>query len=343
MPTHVDEFPVAVTLVDDEPSVLDLLTRAARAWDFECQSATSAEQAVALLEQQLTPIVVTDLRMPGRGGLWLVREVQRRWPAVTVIVVTTGEVDTDAVGECLSAGAQHYFLKPINLDEFRHALEAARRSSDRHREGEKLRRLVQRQGLRVRATYVAAIVSLVRTLEARDPYTLGHSLRVRRYCLRLARALGLDDRQQRRLALAARLHDIGKVGVPEAVLHKEGPLSDAELAQVRAHPVIGERILTPTIRSRLVLAAVRAHHERHDGRGYPDGLAGEHVPLLARLLAVADCYDALTSLRPYRQPLGRGEALEVIRAGTGTQFDPGVCRAFLGLMQPGAHNGITLR
>src|SRR5262249_25722667 len=111
-----------VTVVDDEPSALDVLCRAARSWDYDCQAATTAEQAVPLLERRLTPVVVTDLRMPGRGGAWLVREVQRRWPAVSVIVVTAG-YEADAVGQCLEAGAHHYFLKPINLDEFRHALE----------------------------------------------------------------------------------------------------------------------------------------------------------------------------------------------------------------------------
>lgn len=119
---------MAVTLVDDELSVLDVLARAARSWQFECQAATSAEQALNLLERRRTPILVTDLRMPGRGGLWLVREVQRRWPDVAVIVITAGELESDTVSECLRAGADRYFLKPINLDEFRHALEASGRS-----------------------------------------------------------------------------------------------------------------------------------------------------------------------------------------------------------------------
>jgi putative two-component system response regulator len=323
---------VSVTLVDDEPVVLDMLARAARSWRFECQSATSAEQALALLEERPTPIIVTDLRMPGRGGLWLVRQVQRRWPEAVVIVVTAGELDADVVGECLQAGAQHYFLKPINLDEFRHALEAAlrgyRRHRDRERQQRRLEHIVCRRTEQLRRTFLSAIDSLVRALEARDPYTSGHSLRVRTYSLRLADALGLDSRQQRRLSLAARLHDIGKVGVAEAILHKAGPLNAAEIEQVRAHPVIGERILTPIIRNRSVLAAIRSHHERYDGGGYPDGLAGDHVPFLARILALADCFDALTSCRAYRKPLPPAEALAQIQAGAGTQFDPVLSRAF---------------
>src|SRR5262245_19051060 len=259
-----------VTVVDDEPSALDVLVRAARSWRYECQAARSAEQALDLLEKKLTPIVVTDLRMPGRGGVWLVREVQRRWPEVSIIVVTAGQ-DSDAVSECLNAGAHHYFLKPIKLDEFRHALEATLRThqiqSERERYRRELERKVLEQTRKVRSTFLSAIDSLVRTLEARDPYTSGHSMRVRRLSLRLAQAVRLDMREQRHLSLAAKLHDIGKVDVPEAVLNKASRLTTVEFDLIRKHPVIGERILTPIIRNSAVLRAIRGHHERFDGSG----------------------------------------------------------------------------
>ncbi|MCC6420381.1 MAG: response regulator [Gemmataceae bacterium] len=334
-PAGVDQTGTAVTVVDDEPAALDVLVRAARAWEFNCQAARSAEQALLLLEQRLTPVVVTDLRMPGRGGVWLIREIQRRWPEVSIIVITAGH-DTDAVSECLNAGAHHYFLKPINLDEFRHALEATARGYVLRRERERYRRqlehTVQRRTRQLRQTFLAAIDSLVRTLEARHPSTCGHSLRVRQYVVRLAEALGWPERERKRLALAAKLHDIGKVGLPEAILNKPGLLTPDEWSAVRGHPVIGERILAPTIRSRAVLAAIRGHHERWDGTGYPDELRGEAIPLPARAIAIADCFDALTSTRSYRAPLPRGDALELIRAGAGTQFDPVLVPAFLTLL-----------
>jgi response regulator RpfG family c-di-GMP phosphodiesterase len=324
-----------VTLVDDEPAALELLARAARSWRFECQSATTAEQALLLLEQHLTPVVVTDLRMPGRGGVWLVREVQRRWPEVSVIVITGGQ-DGDAVTECLSAGAHHYFLKPINLDEFRHALETTARSYQVQREREHYRRqleeTVRRRTRQLRRTFLSAIDSLVRTLEARHPSTCGHSLRVRNYVVGLAEALGWPERARRQAALAAKLHDIGKVGLPEAILNKPGVLTAGEWDVVRQHPVIGERILSPILRSPPLLAAIRGHHERWDGSGYPDGLCGQRIPPVARLITVADCFDALTSTRSYRDPLPRGEALELLRAGAGSQFDPTVIPPFLALM-----------
>jgi response regulator RpfG family c-di-GMP phosphodiesterase len=323
---------LTVTVVDDEPSALDVLVRAARSWRYECQAATTAEQALQLLEQSPTPIVVTDLRMPGRGGVWLVRQIQKRWPDVSVIVVTAGQ-DEDAVNECLHAGAHHYFLKPIKLDEFRHALEATLRSHlvqrERERHRRQLERTVQRQTSRIRKTFLSAIDSLVCTVEARDPYTRDHSARVRLQSLRLACGLGLERGQRRRLSLAAKLHDIGKLGVPEAILNKPGPLEPREYLLVQEHPVIGERILKKIIRDRDILSAVRGHHERFDGSGYPDGLKGDRIPLLARLIAVVDCFDALTSSRSYREPLSLPRALEIIDSGAGTCFDPQLARIFL--------------
>src|SRR5205823_12904471 len=130
--------------------------------------------------------------------------------------------------------------------------------------------------------------------------------------LKLGRAIGLDARARKRMSLAAKLHDIGKVGLPEAILNKPGALSAAEFAVVREHPVAGERILSPIIRDPVVLAAIRSHHERYDGNGYPDRLAGDAIPLLARVIALADCYDALTSARAYRSAVSPTAALAIL-------------------------------
>jgi len=327
-----DPNTITVTVVDDEPIAQDVLIRAARSWHYRCQSAGSAEQAVELLEQSPTPIVVTDLRMPGRGGVWLVKEIRRRWPEVGIIVLTAGH-DPESAGECLGAGADHYFFKPIKLDEFRHVLETTWRDYRLRQENRlyrtQLERLVHKQTRRLRRTFISAIDSLVRTMEERDPYTAGHSRRVRRYALRLGRALDLGDRDLQHLNLAAKLHDIGKVGVPEAILNKPGPLTREEHQIVREHPTIGERILTPIIRQPDVLAAIRSHHERIDGSGYPDGLRGHKIPPFARLIAIHDCFDALTTSRAYRNAMPMSQALGIIAAGAGTHFDAEFAQAFL--------------
>jgi putative two-component system response regulator len=332
MPIIDDWATMTVTVVDDEPVVQDVLVRAARSWNYDCQAAATAEQALELLERRLTPIIVTDLRMPGQRGVWLVREVRRRWPDVSIIVLTAGQ-DQDAARQCLDAGADHFFVKPVKLDELRHALERTRLGYQQRlaeaRYRRRLEKVVRRQTLRVRRTFLSAIDSLVRTMEERDSYTAGHSRRVRAYSLLLAQALGLDDRQRRELSLAAKLHDIGKVGVPEAILNKPGPLTLAESLIVREHPAIGERILRSIIRNQHVLSAIRSHHERVDGTGYPDGLKGTKIPLLARVITVADCFDALTSARAYRAPLSPAQALESLQASAGTHFQPEFVRAFV--------------
>ena len=148
----------------------------------------------------------------------------------------------------------------------------------------------------------------------------------------LAGALGLDRKQCRLLDLAAQLHDIGKFAVPDAILHKPGPLTAEEVAVVQQHPGAGERILAPVVRNRAVLAAIRGHHERLDGTGYPDGLKGDQIPLLARLIAIPDCFDALTTSRAYRAALPVAGALEVMRSGSGNHFDLIFLRAFLAIV-----------
>jgi response regulator RpfG family c-di-GMP phosphodiesterase len=280
---------------------------------------------------------VTDLRMPGQGGLWLIRQIRQRWPQVGIIVLTAAE-DTLAARECLEAGAHHFFLKPIKIEEFHHVLERATRSYRETREGDRYRRqlevAVRRQTRKVRRTFLSAIESLVRTMEARDRYTAGHSSRVQRYALALAWAVGLPRKQRSQLSLAAELHDIGKIAVPEGILNKPTALTREEEDVIRQHPVVGERILTPIIRNRAVLGAIRSHHERLDGRGYPDGLRGEEVPLLARFIAIPDVFDAVTSARAYRDALSLKAALDLLRDGAGTHFDPDLVRAFL-LLAPG--------
>jgi response regulator RpfG family c-di-GMP phosphodiesterase len=327
-----------VTLVDDEPHALDVMMRAAKSWNFDCQGARSAEEAVALLEHSPTPVVVTDLRMPGRGGAWLVEEIGRRWPEISVIVIT-GVQEDESVESSLEAGANHFFLKPVRLDEFRHALQHSlrrfHRRIERSKVHEELTRERDQHRQRRKDTYRKAIACLFRTLEVRDPATASHSLRVRAFSLRLGARLGLDARTMRQLALASKFHDIGKIGVPDDILYKASSLTREELDNVRDHPVVGERILAPIVRSADVLAAVRHHHERFDGEGYPDRLGGESIPLLARIVTIADVFDALTSERSYRESLPIESVLETLLEGASRQFDPRLTPIFVDLIRFG--------
>jgi HD-GYP domain-containing protein (c-di-GMP phosphodiesterase class II) len=173
---------------------------------------------------------------------------------------------------------------------------------------------------------VGAIVAM---LDARNPYTRGHSERVTDFAVAIAREMGLSEEHCERIRLSGLLHDIGKVGIPDAILLKEGRLTDVEFAMMKQHPEIGYRILAPIKQMRPYLDGVRYHHERLSGRGYPLGLKGEEIPLDARILAVADVFDALTSDRPYRAAMEPSKAIEIIRRDVPNEFDPDVFAAFL--------------
>ena len=178
---------------------------------------------------------------------------------------------------------------------------------------------------------VAMLSTLSRAIEARDPYTRGHSARVTEIAEAIARRLGWDAERLALLRVGGPLHDVGKLGVSDEVLAKPGRLDDDELEQIREHPKLGARILLRVAAFRAAIPYVLYHHERWDGNGYPSGRAGEQIPLEARVLAVADAYDAMTSDRPYRRPLDHQAAVAEVARCSGTQFDPEVVRIFLEL------------
>jgi len=179
------------------------------------------------------------------------------------------------------------------------------------------------------------VVALARALEAKDPATAQHSARVGRLAEATARAMGLSPAFRRGLRLAGELHDVGKIGVPDHLLRRPGRLSPSEHREVLQHAVIGERILAPLLPDReMVLATVRSHHEHFDGTGFPDGLRGGDIPLAARIVAVADAFDAMTSARPYRASLPRAAAVRELRRGAGSQWDPACVEALLRALQP---------
>ena len=186
---------------------------------------------------------------------------------------------------------------------------------------------------RTQRTYYETIRSLAEALEARDPYTRGHSERVCRYAIALAEAVGLSEEDRHLIEHAALLHDIGKIGISDLILHKVGKLNQADRKTIERHPMLGDSILEPLQFLHQVQHVVRHHHERWDGAGYPEGLRGEEIPLPARTLAVADAFDAMTSTRPYRPALSRAEAIGELELMSGSQFDPGLVRVFLGLLE----------
>ena len=178
-------------------------------------------------------------------------------------------------------------------------------------------------------SFLASIQALMKALEARDRYTRGHSERVRAWTIRIGRQLGLSEMETENIGLAARLHDLGKVGIRDSILEKAGPLSTDEWQIMRSHPLVGVEILSPIRILQTILPAIRAHHERWDGKGYPDGLCGQSIPIEGRVIAVADAYDALVTNRPYRKGFSRHKAQQILQVGSGTQWDTKIVDALL--------------
>lgn len=317
------DSPARVLIVDDEEPIRRVIARTLDGAGHACETAASVAEAREKLSDGEFDAVVTDVRMPGASGLDLVRHVKDASPDIQVLVMTA-HAEVGIAVEALRLHADDYLLKPFDLEDLLHSVERALRHRwlvlENRSYREHLEDRVLEQARRIEGLYFSSIRSLIQALEARDPHTRGHSERVTQYALLLAREV--DDVNVEHLTVGAQLHDIGKIGTRETVLNKPASLKPDEVHHIREHPVIGVRILAPVIGERAILDIVRSHHERWDGSGYPDGLAGGEIPLPARIVSVADTLDAMTSSRAYRPACTWGEALEEIRRCSASQFDP---------------------
>lgn len=309
-----------------------LLRRLMEAEGFSCVEASCGHEALERLQDEPVPLVLSDYRMPRMDGAQLLREVVARWPDTAVIMITA-ESDVDLAVRSLDAGALDYLTKPFCIDEVRarvnQVLEKRRLLIENRAYRTELEERVALQARKYEELFLASLQSLADALEVKDAYTWGHSTRVSRYATAIARELGMAPTLLEQLELGSRLHDIGKIGVREDVLNKDGALTDEEYAHVMEHPVIGWRLLAPLLRDMPhALAVVRSHHERFDGRGTPDEMRGHEIPLEARITAVADSFDAMTSGRVYRSGMNVDDAVAELRRCAGSQFDPAVVAAF---------------
>ncbi|HET7632819.1 MAG TPA: HD domain-containing phosphohydrolase [Gemmatimonadaceae bacterium] len=331
--TGMDEAGRATCLiVDDEAPLRQVLGQLMRSLGFTCAEAASGEQALPLLADGGIALLISDVRMPGMDGIELLSEIRRRSPD-TAVVMITAVADLEVAVKCLGMGAMDYLTKPFHVEEVRarvrQALERRRLVMENRDYQERLEERVHAQSRRLEELFLTGIQSLAEALEVKDPYTRGHSIRVARYSGIIGRALNLDDDMIYQIELGGNVHDLGKIGVREAVLNKRGRLTPAEYEHIMIHPVVGWRILAPLLGDApAALNIVRSHHERMDGRGVPDGLRGRAIPMEARIAAVADAIDAMTSGRPYRSAeLTLDGAVQELQKHVGDQFDPEVVDA----------------
>jgi len=330
-----------VLLVDDEHVVWQILGEKLGRSGFEWRGRSSAEEALACLEQEPFDAVVSDLKMPGMTGRQLLAEVQKRHPHLA-FVMATGEDDIRVAVDAMKHGADDYLVKPFQLDAAVESIRRALRKKSMEAELEKHRhqleemveqRTHQLQAAmkRIERAYDETLEALGAALDLRDTETAGHSRRVSLYCLEIARAMGCTNEQLKTIARGAYLHDIGKIGIPDSVLLKQGKLTPEEMNIMQTHVRIGYELLSRIPFLSSASEIVIAHQERFDGAGYPQGVMGEAIPLGARIFAVADTLDAMTSDRPYRKALPFLTAHEEIIRESGKQFDPDVVRVFLSL------------
>jgi putative two-component system response regulator len=320
-----------ILIVDDEKTVRRSLNKCLTRNGFSCDEAGDAAEALQSLERSPADLVILDIMMPGTSGSDLLPQIKNSFPD-TAVVMATAVVEPDTIINCMRNGAHDYITKPFDVNELvaniqmvlnKRQLELNLREKRQVLEGK-----VEEQSRELQKLFIDAIESLVSALEAKDKYTAGHSRRVTKIAVDSGRVMGLNDEELENLRWSALLHDIGKIGIDSSVQNKPGMLTPTEYDYILTHCNIGPGIVEPLVNDKIV-EVIRHHHDSYDGSGLNQKVRGEEIPLGARILAVADSFDAMTSDRPYRPAMTASKAVAEIRKCAGTQFDPVVVKAFL--------------
>ncbi len=326
-----------ILIVDDEVEITEILADLLSE-DYECVRAGSAEQALNQLSDSQFQLVISDITMPGMSGLDMIPHIKERSPDTVVVMISGMQTVESAIG-ALRLGAFDYLMKPFDLRQVEavvkraleyHDLVVAKQRYENHLEELVEQRTVEldRALNSLEGAYRSTLKALTAALETRDSETHGHSERVVSYSLRLGREYGLNSDQMKSLEFGSLLHDIGKIGVPDSILRKPAKLTEEEWVRMREHPVHGQQILRGIEFLQGAARVVAQHHEQWDGSGYPLGLRGEEIDIRARIFAVADAFDAITSDRVYRRGKTYEAAAQELDDWAGRQFDPKVVEAF---------------
>jgi cyclic di-GMP phosphodiesterase len=330
-----------ILVVDDEEAIREIVSTLLEAEGYRCTLVGNGQEAMVRFNSDSHDLILSDIIMPGMDGLKLLRKVHARDPNVPVVMVTAMH-DISAAIEAIRMGAYDYLLKPFEKDQLylsvRRALEHRRLVLENRSYQRNLEQLVAERTdqlslalQNLEKSYDYTLDALGGALDLKDAETEGHCQRVTAYTITIAKALGVEPASLRHIARGAFLHDIGKMGVPDQILRKPGPLTAEEQMIMRRHCEIGYQVLDGIPFLHEAAQIVLAHQERFDGTGYPRGLKGEQIPVGARIFAIADTLDAMTSDRPYRKAAPFARAREEIRRGAGSQFDPKAVETFLAM------------
>lgn len=308
-----------ILIVDDNVELVKLMEFNLSLLGFHVLSAFDGEEALKKIDEAKPDLILLDITMPKMDGYEVCRRIKenKETRLIPVVLITAlGKKEEKIKG--LEAGANDFLTKPVDESELIARINALIKLKTITEELESVENI---------------LFTLVNVIDAKDSYTRGHSERVTRLAVLLAERLGLSKEQINTLEKAAQLHDIGKIGIPEAVLNKPGALTNEEFEEVKTHSPLGEKICSPLKTLQPLLDIIRHHHERYDGKGYPDGLKGEEISIEARIIAVVDSYDAMASDRPYRERLSKEAIINNIKKGSGSQWDKNVAEAFLRILE----------
>jgi len=328
-----------ILIVDPEMAICKLLAKRLTQEGYSCILATNGKEALDHLSQDDFFMMISDIHGPEMDGLGLIKKVKNLRPHARVVMMADyGRLDR--VAEGLRFGADDFISKPIHLDFVSSIVQKAsdKRHVDIVLEGysQHLGKLLEERTAKLRKAYgmlkkahLDTVRILIEAIDAKDPYTRGHSARVRKWSVEIGEKVGFSGKKLESLEFGALLHDIGMIGIKDEILHKQDRLSPEEFHHIQEHCLIGAKIVEGVSFFESEISVIRHHHERFDGTGYPDKLGAENIPLGARIIAVPDAFDAMTSLRPYRRAMPPEEAIAELKKEKGTHFDPHILEVFI--------------
>ncbi len=322
-----------IIAVDDEEGIVDSLSVFLKRSGYDLTGVTDPMEAIELVKKEHFDLMILDFIMTPIHGDKVVEEI-RKFNKELYILLLTGHKDLAPPLETIrKLDIQGYCEKSDKFDQLLLLIESGIKSIEQMNEIKRINDELSNTIEKLEKAYLDSIETLRYTVEAKDPYTRGHSDRVSRYSVLIGKYLGLPEEDLKTLKIGGLFHDIGKIGIPDSILLKESKLTDDEYSEIKNHPSIGAHILCNAEAFKDIIPIVKHHHERFDGRGYPGKLKGEDIPYFARIAAVADTFDAMTSRRTYRDSLPLDVVKEEIRDCSGTQFDPEIAKVFLDILE----------
>lgn len=326
-----------ILVVDDNTSNLTMANHILGEAGIKVSCVKSGEAAVKFLQFNKPDLILLDIHMPEMDGFETISIIRERYGIVDIpVIFLTADDDSETETKGLNTGAIDFIKKPfvpeVLLLRVKNAIELNRLQTNLAQEVEEKTHEVLEQHRKLEALFIQIIKALSGAIDAKDTYTKGHSSRVAEYSMQIAKRAGLSREQQEDIYTIGLLHDVGKIGIPDTIINKPSALSDEEYNIIKTHPALGETILKNIKEFPKLVTGARYHHERYDGGGYPDGLSGKDIPLEARIIAVADSYDAMTSRRSYRDALPQEKVRTEIEKGKGTQFDPAFADIMLAMI-----------